>query len=371
MQNDSQSFNANRLCFARKRRGVTRKSLANKLGMSDRTIAKYEKGESLPKDDTVQQLSEALDFPSSFFFLDNIPELDPTGVSFRSLARTPAPVRDAALCAGQIALEFSAWLEYNFSLPAVDLPDCAGIPPQVAAEIARSSWGIGELPISNMVHLLESKGFLVFSLCEDTLDLDAYSFWMGERPYIFLNTKKSIERSRFDAAHELGHILLHRHAERVGKEAEKEANMFASSFLMPTNSVSAYAPSHASLGKVYEHKKYWKVSAAAYVKKLYDIGRLSEWHYRSLMIELSKRGELKKEPEALGVRETSKLMPLVFHALREEGKTKNDIAAELCVLPEEINSLLFGLAMIGMNGSSNVSPHTKRENGVNHLRRVK
>ena len=33
--------------------------------------------------------------------------------------------------------------------------------------------------------------------------MDAYSFWRRGVPYVFLNTMKSAERSRMDAAHEL------------------------------------------------------------------------------------------------------------------------------------------------------------------------
>jgi Zn-dependent peptidase ImmA (M78 family) len=339
--------------------------------MSDRILAKYEKGDSLPSEQIVSKIADKLNLPSRFFFLDDIAEIGQEGVSFRSLARTPAAIRNAALGAGQIALEFSFWLEKNFSLPEVDLPPSEEIAPGTAAEVVRNTWGIGELPIDNMVHLLESKGFFVFSLCEQTLDLDAYSFWMGKRPFIFLNTNKSVERSRFDAAHELGHIFLHKHGGRVGKVAEIQANKFASSFLMPQNSIKSYAPSYISLEKVYELKKYWKVSAAAYVRRLYDLNIISEWHYRSLTIDLSRRGELKKEPHPISARETSKLLSLVFSILREEGKTKKDIADALGVFTEEIDSLIFGLTLLGIDGRNKSATKRTKKLSSKYLRRVK
>ena len=59
---------------------------------------------------------------------------------------------------------------------------------------------------------------------------------------MFLNTFKSAERSRFDAAHELAHLILHKHGAPNGQEAEKQADTFAGSFLMPRASVLASAP---------------------------------------------------------------------------------------------------------------------------------
>jgi Zn-dependent peptidase ImmA (M78 family) len=48
-----------------------------------------------------------------------------------------------------------------------------------------------------------------------------------------LNTFKSAERSRFDAAHELAHLVLHIHGMTSGgRDIEREADMFASAFLI-------------------------------------------------------------------------------------------------------------------------------------------
>lgn len=99
--------------------------------------------------------------------------------------------------------------------------------PAAAARTIRQYWAIGERPIGNMVKLLETKGVRVFSLAENTRNVDAFSCWRNDEPYIFLNTFKSTERSRFDAAHELGHLVLHKHGgARQGRSAEHEAHLF-------------------------------------------------------------------------------------------------------------------------------------------------
>src|SRR3546814_18887947 len=88
-----------------------------------------------------------------------------------------------------------------------------------------------------MVHLLESRGIRVFSLSENTKEVDAFSVWRDDAPYVFLNRFKSAERSRYDAAHELAHLCLHKHggaaAEYRDSSVEKETSAFAGAFLMP------------------------------------------------------------------------------------------------------------------------------------------
>jgi Zn-dependent peptidase ImmA (M78 family) len=112
--------------------------------------------------------------------------------------------------------------------------------PAGAARTLRQYWTIGEKPIGSMIKLLETKGIRVFSLSENTRNVDAFSCWRNGEPYVFLNKFKSTEHSRFDAAHELAHLVLHKHGgPSQGRSAESEAHAFASSFLMPRDDVGS------------------------------------------------------------------------------------------------------------------------------------
>lgn len=338
-------FNPNRLAFARKRRKLTIRKLSTILGITSQTLSNYENGRSVPDNEMVSIIAEKLQFPNRFFCLSDIELLNEKSISFRSFARMPAYVRYAALCAGGIALELTDWLEKRFEFPSVDLPDLRDYDPESAAETIRKVWGLGERSVHNMIHILEAKGIRVFSLSEDTFDMDAYSFWNGERAFIFLNTKKSVEHGRFDAAHELGHLVLHKHGSPAGKEVEQQANRFASAFLMPKGSIVANAPHFhvPTIGKIISLKPYWRVSASALIRRLKDLELISEWHYNSMVKELSWRGYMKNEPSPITERETSKLLPLILKDLRESNITKKDIASELCYPTDEINQLVFNL----------------------------
>ncbi len=361
-------FNNKRLEFARRRRGITIKSISKAVGITAKAYSNYEKGIRVPPDDTLAVLAKRLKFPQKFFHLDDPILLDTSCVSFRSLSRITANVRNKALHAGQIALEFSLWIDKKFELPAPDLPDLRFCDPEAAAESLRNEWGIGERPIKNIVHLLESKGARVFSLEEDTQDLDAYSFWEDEVPFIFLNTRKSVERSRFDAAHELGHLVLHRQGSVSGKEVEAEANRFASAFLMSQGSVIARTSRFVTLDWIIVNKAYWLISSPALVRRLSDLKLISEWQYRTLMVEMSRRGYVRQEPNAIKQREFSKLLPMIFKALKHDKISKNDIANELGVYTADIDAIIFNLTFVKINGGG---INSNKQKSFSHLKLVK
>jgi hypothetical protein len=160
------------------------------------------------------------------------------------MSAMPAKERDSALAAGSFAFLLSDWVDNYFVLPLSYLIDGKeGVEPEAVARALRTYWGLGEKPIKSMVHLLEAKGVSVFSLVENTKTIDAFSLWRRNIPFVFLNTIKTPERSRFDAAHELGHLVLHKHGgPEGGRVVEDQANQFASAFLMPEAEVRARMP---------------------------------------------------------------------------------------------------------------------------------
>jgi Zn-dependent peptidase ImmA (M78 family)/DNA-binding XRE family transcriptional regulator len=342
-------FTPSRLTLARKRRGLMKNKLADLVGVTGRSITAYEAGESEPSDATVAALAKVLRFPPDFFSAPDIDEPLPGAASFRALTKMSAAQRDAALAAGALAVELGTWVEKRFKLPAVDVPELRDHEPEAAAEALRARWGLGERPIGNVVHLLEAKGVRVFSLAEQCIEVDAFSMWRVSVGYVFLNTQKSAEHGRFDAAHELGHLVLHRHGGPGGRAAEQEANRFASAFLMPRASVLAVAPTYVTVDALIELKKAWGVSVAALAHRLHSLSVVSEWHYRSLCIEIAQRGYRRAEPKGVG-REMSMVYKKVFDALRAEGVTKAHLARDLHLSVGDVEALVFGLVLTQVGG---------------------
>jgi Zn-dependent peptidase ImmA (M78 family) len=342
-------FNATRLTLARRRRGMTKADLVEASGVSMRSITGYEAGDHQPTEENLRALADALEFPVEFFDGPDLVEPKAEGVSFRAYTRMTAKQRDAALGAGALALTLAEWIDKRFNLPAADLPDLQGFEPEAAANGLRAKWGIGERSVKNMIHLLEAHGVRVFSLAEQCLELNAFSHWNAGVPFVFLNTMKSAESSRFDCAHELAHLVLHQHGAPQGRVAEHEADRFASAFLMPQSSVLAYAPRFPTIETLVKLKKIWNVSAIALAHRLHALKLLSDWQYRTICIELSECGARKHEIEG-SERESSQVLNKVFEALRSDGTSKRDVAKELSFSVDDLDALVFGLVIGAVPG---------------------
>jgi Zn-dependent peptidase ImmA (M78 family)/DNA-binding XRE family transcriptional regulator len=336
------NFSPSRLVIARNRHLLKQKDVAERLDVTTVTVNRWEKGSSVPSQSNLEAFADLLGFAPEFFQEPDLDAPDGTTTSFRSQTNMTALVRDAALAAGAIGFAISDWIESRFALPEPQIPDLSAADPEAAAVELRQQWGLGEKPISHMIRLLESKGVRVFSLAENTLDVNAYSLWRKGKPHVFLNTMKSSECSRFDAAHELGHIVLHQDGKVTGRIAEDQANRFASCFLMPKADLIAQIHTVTHLDQLIQAKKRWKVSVAALAHRLHKVGVISDWKYRDYCIEIARKGYRTCEPEGID-RETSDVWKKVLTALWKEGITQFDIARSLYIPEEEVRGLLFGI----------------------------
>ncbi|WP_275789901.1 helix-turn-helix domain-containing protein [Pararhizobium gei] len=340
-------FSGKRLTLARDRRGLTGIQLSELSGITAVTISRLESGQTKqPDDETIARLAGALRYPGDFFFKAAPEELDDNTVSFRSLKKMSAKQKNAALGAGSLGLELYDLVENDYHLPEPNVPEFSGgHEPYVAARLVRQHWGLGDRPIGNVLRLLESRGVRVLSLEESNKNVDAFSFWRKGKPFVFLNTFKTAEHSIFDCGHELGHLCLHKHAgPRSIKSAEMEANMFASSFLMPEHDVKAAIPHRLiSVKTIIASKIRWKVSAMALTVRLHQLEMLSDWQYRSMCIDLGKLGY--RSSEKIGVvREKSVLWQKILADLWSKKLTKEDLGKKLGFPYDEVERLIFQLA---------------------------
>jgi Zn-dependent peptidase ImmA (M78 family)/DNA-binding XRE family transcriptional regulator len=344
------SFNPVRLDLARRRRGLTKGQLAARAELTTRSLNMYERGEIEPTAETVKRLARALGFPDAFLMRPDTDEPLAEAVSFRARSAMTIRQQNQALSAAAIAIELVDWIEQRFALPLSSIPRLHDVDPESAADQLRAEWGLGERRIGNMVHLLEQHGARVFSLAEENEDIDAFSFWRDGVPYVFLNSMKSAERSRMDAAHELGHLVMHFWADGpnghspTGRQAEAEAQAFGGAFLMPRRSILADAPRGPSVAHIVHAKRRWNVAAMALAYRMRGLDILTEWQARKVYTEMTRRGYRRAEPDEIE-RERSQVLAKVFATLRGEGITQVDIADELAIPQAELQKLVFGLVL--------------------------
>jgi Zn-dependent peptidase ImmA (M78 family) len=208
--------------------------------------------------------------------------------------------------------EISGLVEHYVDFPEIDIPDVLNGASykqlrdedieQIASDM-RARWGIGEGPCIDMMPLLERIGCIVGSIEMGTSKLDGLCNWAlgNDRPHILLSTDKmSFPRRQMDAAHELGHAILHRNVtggelKKDLKEIERQAFRFASAFLMPATTYS-YEVKTPSLASLLALKERWRVSVKAQIRRLSDLDLIPGEYAISLYKLYSAKGWSKEEP---------------------------------------------------------------------------
>jgi Zn-dependent peptidase ImmA (M78 family)/DNA-binding XRE family transcriptional regulator len=354
------TFNSSRLTWARRRRGMTKTRLATAVGVERRSITAYEAGEFRPDPDRLRGIARRLNFPEQFFRAGDLDAPTADTVSFRSMSKRTAAQRDKALACAVIAFLLNDWLETRFALSAPALPALRrDATPESAARAARRAWRLGDLPIANMVQLLEAKGVRVYSLPADSAKVDTFSLWRQGRPFVFLNPLKSTENLRFDAAHELGHLFLHRSVVPRGRQAQQDADDFASALLMPAAGLRAQARQIATIDQLALLKSNWGVSLAALAHRLHKLGLVSDWQHRKLQDQIMPRQRAKAQANG-GSSETSQALHTALTAFKRVRVTKRETTDAVSLRAEDINELVFGLLRTVFDGAALPVPEPER-----------
>ena len=307
-------MNGQRLELARKRAGFSLRRLSAALGgqPSHQTIRKYEIGETTPNSSVLVALAKCLGVSVDFLMSDQVQVL--AGVEFRKRASTSA--KDRARIQAEIMDQVDRYLtvEERLALDTVHwtppvqpvrLTDEADA--EKVADRVRDAWDLGEDPIPNLTELLEERGLKVFvvSLPSSVSGLTCWAVRPddgGQVPVIVVNRNHCLERRRFTLANELAHRLLDADA---SVNVERAANRFAGAFLAPAGHLrnqvsSARHPGRRQMSydEVIRLKRFYRVSAAALLVRLHQIGVLSESAMR-YAFQTFANGWRKSEPEPL------------------------------------------------------------------------
>ncbi|WP_244943065.1 ImmA/IrrE family metallo-endopeptidase [Streptomyces inhibens] len=206
-----------------------------------------------------------------------------------------------------------------------------------AARRVRRGWEMAPGPVDDVIATLESAGILIVVRELGGAHLDAVSQFDGVRaPLVMLNTVAPPDRCRFSLAHELGHLVMHHGP--GGAEQEKEADAFAAEFLMPAADIRSAFASGVDLGRLAELKRQWGVSMAVLLRRAQTLNTITEWQYRSAMVEMSALGYRTAEPVDLPAESPQAVFRLADRAMARLAALK-DAAACALVLPEDFARL--------------------------------
>lgn len=305
------NFNGDRLRMARIYRNMTISDLDEKISVTKQAISQYEKGIIAPKPEVLFQLVSVLGFPLAFFTEKDNSVAKVENTFFRALSSAKTLDLNTQEVKTEIIVRLYNFLNGYLNFPKLELPNIDYVKMTDFDEVAlmlRGLWGLNNDPIPNMVGLLEKKGIIVSSFATDSTKIDAFTQVHninGQHQFCVVlgNDKQSMVRRNFDAAHELGHIILHNQLINIKelsneefKKIEIEANQFAASFLLPKNVFFADLVNPTNLDAYLELKKKWKVSVSAMVMRAKQLGRINSLQYQNLMKIISYKKWRKGEP---------------------------------------------------------------------------
>lgn len=357
MKTGSPGFIGERLTELREARGLSITALSEILGLSRQMLHGYEKNTHTPRPQTLADLSLKLNVPEAFFFRP-ITTRSSQNIFYRSRSAATKSERVRGErhlnWLGQIVNILRDYLELaEPNIPKYDLPtDPLALSESDIENYAvqcRRHWGLGDLPISDVALLLENNGIIVTRSMLEAPTLDAFSCTPdNDIPLIFLTSdKSSAVRSRFDAAHELGHLVLHGQVSRdeffhpnKHKQYERQADRFGAAFLMPAETFAGDL-TVISLPALKALKPKWKVSIGAMLKRCQDLELIDDDYASKLWIAFTRMGYRKREPldDQIPPEEPRLLRRCIAMLLDSGTLSKFDLLSSIALSAKDVEAL--------------------------------
>jgi Zn-dependent peptidase ImmA (M78 family) len=330
-------YNSDLLKLLRKSKNLSQNGICSHLRLSQSNYSKIEQGLMEPPESFVQQTASFFGVDNSFFY-QNEEYYSPVNPYHRSRSTLQIGDRDRVEAIANIyRIHLKKLLEaveivYNFIPIAVS----ESLSPEEIARLTRRNLRLPNGPISNLTKLLEDNGIIVIAYDFKTEALDGFTIHGAKDilPIIYFNSVFPGERIRLTLAHELGHLIMHRHIQE-SRDIEKEAFAFAAEFLMPTNDIMQdlrYINTiKLNIELLLHLKRKWKVSMNALLKRAEDLNVFTKNQTKYLWMQMAKHGFRTKEPHPMHIEEPSLLKELINVYKNELQYSSNDLSVLLKV----------------------------------------
>lgn len=320
------------LLTARVSSGLTQEELAERTGVTQAALSRYEGNLREPDADTLERLSTALGVtPDLVERGDRIRGAIAAGAHMRR--RKTGRVSEWRRIEAHVMMALAHTMKMTDTVhvqPRAEVPsvDPLETSPQEAARLVRMQWRTPLGPIRSLTAWLESAGIFIF---EDDFGpdvrVDGMSIVEDGVFVILINASAPTDRKRWTLAHELGHLVMHSTDLPPEQEVEHDADTFAAEFLMPETEIR---PQLTGLRTAHllDLKLEWGVSMAALVERAHSLGLLDPDARRSFYKMMSARGYRKNEPGSDQIAaETPSLPASIVEKLTHRNLTPDDIAA--------------------------------------------
>lgn len=305
-----QGFQNERLSQILAARRLSQAQLASMVGVSPATVSKWRAGSQSPERDALERLANVVNVAPEWF--TRLPATKVSPPLFRSNASAHVAARGMLEArmewAQDIAMALSEFVDYpTLNIPTRKFTDPEEITPEeieIAACECRDLWRLGRVAVQDLALAVEGAGIVLIREETGIAQIEGLSAWSEvlDRPLILLSADKDNGyRSRFDLAHELGHLILHRHIKRPTerdrhKLLEQQAHRFAGAFLLPAEMFASEVRTPVTLDDLLLLKRRWGVSAAAIIMRLHALEIIDEDSKQTLFKRRSARWGARSEP---------------------------------------------------------------------------
>lgn len=352
-------FYGEKLSGLRELNGLSRKELADRLKVTEQAVWQYENDSTLPRIEILNQLRNLFCVETKYFFS---PEYITSKVCEEKVAYRTEDKESRKKT--KLELTFLNFVDYyiNYFEQKLLIPDASitnirerslnfikesrlerkEVIKRIA-EFARLELHLKDN--QDLMYVLENSGIYILEK-NLGLKIDAYSTVTNDgRPYIILGTiKKSAVRRNFDLVHELGHLLLHADVDMDVlspaelKVIEKEANLFASIFLLPEDDFTndfLKLKRKSNPDYYIDLKRKYLVSVAAMEMRAYGLGLMTYQENRYFWGQLAKKEYKFFEPldDEIPPIRPGKVRSLVQFVLDKEVVDINILLNQFNILP--------------------------------------
>lgn len=340
------------LKYFRLKNNMTKKALAEAIGVTSMAITNYENDDRQPNMDTLKLLAKALNIRVTDFLTNTGSELQFSHGKFRKGSKLGAMNQE--FIRESVEEYFGRFFQAVSFLGGQKIlepiPEMRKIPwtesTEEAAKKLREYLGLPKNgPVFNLVEILENKGILVFFIDVQTDYFSGMNGTVNGIPYIVINSIMSPARIRSTIVHEIAHFAFEWPEDLDDKDEENLATALSGAFLFPKEDAVrelGYKRNTISRAMIMTCQEYG-ISLFMLVKRARLCGIINDSVEKNFYIQASKAGWRKAEPDwGIQKEEPSLFKQLVYRAVTEEEisvqkgaellKTSYDAVAKACFI---------------------------------------